>query len=202
MKQLGVVTVSLCVALAVLCSAAIVRRRMLMEPDQLQKLGLGSCQGVPCFYGLMPGKTSWIETQNSIVKRFNVNAYDPCFGFGTDDLQSEVCSYAADDKLLGAIELIPTPGQIPGQISLGALVKQYGSPCLIYTYDDSAWIVVNFPQLSVSFVSNDGYLELDTNIPHLDLFAPQLTDTCAPETRSNSKLWRWRGFTRYFSRKP
>ena len=70
MKRLGILTISLCVALAILCSAAIARGRTLpAEPDLVQVLGLDLCGGEPCIDGFTPGRISWGDVTEA-TKRF------------------------------------------------------------------------------------------------------------------------------------
>src|SRR5438105_309778 len=67
MKWLGGLAIVLCVLVSILAGGSVVLGRAQPAPAVAQAVGLDSCNGSPCFRGIVPGITTWNEAQ-SITK--------------------------------------------------------------------------------------------------------------------------------------
>jgi hypothetical protein len=130
MKRLGVVAISLCVVLAVLCSAAIARgRAMPAEQNLAQTLGVDLCGNAPCFQEFIPGVTSWDAAELATKRFYNrrVRANSICIDFesGTARNKIEICP--AVGPFLGDLSL--EVGQI--NVPIATFILKYGLPCAV-----------------------------------------------------------------------
>jgi hypothetical protein len=136
MKRLSVLTISLCVALAVLCSAAIARGRTLpAEPDLAQVLGLDLCGGEPCIHGFTPGRISW-DNVTEATKRFatrEVRSDSRCIRVESDSARNKIqmCTNMAMSSLAN-IWLDVGQTDVP----VAAFIQKYGYPCAVEVAPD------------------------------------------------------------------
>src|SRR5436309_10255699 len=64
MKWLGGLAIVMCVLVAALAGGSVLIGRAQPVPAVAQVVGLDSCNGSPCFKGIVPGVTTWDEAQS------------------------------------------------------------------------------------------------------------------------------------------
>jgi hypothetical protein len=209
MKRLGILTVSLCAALAVLCSAAIARGWMLIDKlDEATRFGLDVCDGVPCFFGLKPGISSGSElrklSKGDPSAHIDVNC--EMLNFGSEFAHSVyVCPSQIDASRVGFIE-IGSPRRSPLGLSLATVIRLYGVPCFIGTFTKnvvmppaSKWrrlIILDYPRMIVNaWVSNDRIEPRSEIFSIAMLDAKSQTTQCDPTFKPLGYLHEsWHGF--------
>jgi hypothetical protein len=210
MKRLSVVTISLCVVLAVLCSAAIARGRAEVgEPDELQMLGLGVCESVPCFYGLIPGRTAWSEARKVFLERSSNKAQSSprsiAIGYDTT-LTAASNAYASSDGMkLGHVDIHVINNYGNHNLPfIAPFIARYGPPCRVVTQKDAngkAVITLAYALLSIHVSPINGRLSPTSKVIQvlLDYQESQESNVC-----DKRAIWprewvvtSWRGFTNY-----
>jgi hypothetical protein len=181
MKRLGVVVISLCVVLVVLCSAAVARGRALVgKPDELQVLGLNLCNGIPCFFGLTPGRAAWSETKKSLISQPNAEITAPCVKIRIgSDLRKEalVCTSQFDETIVGSIKI--EHSQLHSiDLSIATIIQHFGAPCFVVVENgmnkltsSSKRLFLNYPQMEVNVIAIGGRLGAETQVFEVLLYS-------------------------------
>ncbi len=183
----------------ILCCLAIGFGRIHSIPSSAAtSFGLDRCDDVPCFRGLIPGKTSW---SNALATTGN----PPVIGL---DRGHPIMSLAqsTDHALLDAISIDVPPDTT---ITVSDVINLYGVPCQIYLYSRSPTtpnvITLRYPGLCVQTGIIEERLTPDSPIRHLyylTSLAPRQGSAvpCGNDLTSSSSAmvmsgWRpWRGF--------
>jgi hypothetical protein len=115
----------LMVTLTLLTVIPIAVGRARNEPNELEALGFGVCDGRPCFMGIVPGVTTWIEAVSFVKKHGGI---DSTKYLSLDIHSLGVAFYPTEDlSLVGGIQLEPSQIQIP----VGQVFQLFGVPCSI-----------------------------------------------------------------------
>lgn len=136
--------------------------RIQPHPSAASAIGLGLCDGVPCYKHLVPGKTSWAATTGR-----NIDARD-----GQSSLYRPVLSPSADGMWLDTIRIQMPPD---AHVAVGDIVQIYGAPCRVDLSIYGNWssirssIMLHYPHLDALVSTNLPYLSPDMPVSHVFL---------------------------------
>ncbi|MCC7450864.1 MAG: hypothetical protein IT324_25845 [Anaerolineae bacterium] len=175
---------------------AVVYGRVHTWLDAALEVGLGWCEGTPCYQNLVPGQTSWSK---ELIAR-NMLQTQP------DAAYRPVLFPSFDREMLETI-FLPLPADT--SLTAGDIVQLYGIPCHVDIdfYGKSAQFTLAYPRLRAQLDTEVERLHTDTRVHYLFLssptsYSPGLTsDPCAPHVISSTVARTptvrrpWHGFT-------
>src|SRR5262245_10721046 len=157
--SLGLIAIlGMMTAAFVLCCLATGFGRLRSKPTAAATYGLNQCDAVPCFRGLIPGKTTWSTATQMIDAASSTSS-----GHSTI-----VLGQSADHARLDTISI-----EVPSEttIIVADVLNLYGVPCQTYLYSRAlmTWntISLSYTGLRVQTDIVDERLNLDTPIRHL-----------------------------------
>lgn len=194
MKRLIVAMFELSLICALLSGVVIVVGRSKPQPQTEIRPEL--CDGAPCFMGSVPGVTAWDKLANQMMDTLPVDKRSPLVALILESETSAVFTATDDRTRVGAI-LLHHHKALP--ITVGELVSQYGSPCVILYDKMYNHLVLRYPTLNARIVLDDPTREfLTRDMALYELKFHTDPDNCVPRARANEQdmtFSRWRGFT-------
>ncbi|HVO71084.1 MAG TPA: hypothetical protein VMT24_13620 [Aggregatilineaceae bacterium] len=195
--------------IAVAVTAASAYDRISPRPDAIAALGLGRCQGLPCFRGITPGLTSWSEAQAALA---------PVQGsrvFGTQitvRLGTNGSGFLAHSRIRNTVGIVYLVFPSDARITAGDLIQRYGTPCGISfrIYPASSTLSLNFPWFVATATIVDRGLTVATPIQTISFRDPadttrQPTGACPWVQDIFFTNRPWQGFastSRYLESRP
>ena len=206
-KRLAIV----CLALSVLCSAAIVLGRLDHTPSKLQTVGIDVCDGDPCFEGVKPG-ADWTQIEklfsNAVMKGSYLHVPS-----NRNEMRIGIIP-SRDGKSVEVISIdMQTEYGEARPICAEDIIAQYGMPCRVYMEYGESYpgnMVAIYPMMTVRFNlqtknpddSYDYRLRMDSPIWDFTILANSDPGSICKGMISR-QLGPWRGFTsadRYLTR--
>jgi hypothetical protein len=136
-------------ATTILMCATMVLALSHSERRILQKLSLGLCEGVPCFVGIVPGRTSWASAGALAVAgwRHWTDADGSNLIFKPDAMNSPIHLYqSATGDTVGTISINP----LRDSLAIGEIINAYGPPSCVHRFGPPINLVVfHYPSLQV-----------------------------------------------------
>jgi hypothetical protein len=158
--------------------------------------GFGQCDGVPCYFDVVPGRTAWDAVRTRFSQRARIVTGDEITIDNRDVPNMMTLRRTRNGTTVGRVDLTFFN---PGRATLGELVAVYGPPCKVFQYlDNPTFVWYSYPFLSVSAqsysASDASFVDRRTKVFGMSLFVPS-ADYCkfgaAPETVVERP---WRGF--------
>lgn len=175
------------IVFCVLCSSAIVIGRL--QPEQSFMPELQWCDGIPCYMGIILGKTTTDEFAKMVENRSGTSKLN---GGGTEYSLTgpiQVMRFVTGmDNTIRRI-VLDADGL---QINAAILIAHWGSPCAISRSENN--IVLAFQHIDVWVHTNKWRVALTSPAYQIYLFASDTGDAC-----DQPGLLKWRGFTQYIS---
>ncbi len=180
-----------------LCAGAmLIGRSNSVQPELFQYLK--TCDGQPCYLGVVPGKTSW----NDAVEIFE-NAhisFDPMTNFAFEPLgfrgNALILDTPGDEAVLDEVDLT----MHSSSVTIGSLIDHFGLPCAV--------VVTPVPQIGLIFLGmsiivnsnqfdTSQILQPTTLIQQINLF--NRFQSCEQVFNSTTTVTfnHWKGFARY-----
>jgi hypothetical protein len=125
LKRLLLLVTSLFLILMLLFAAARSRARALAGSTHFEPPGFGNCDGLPCFLGIIPGKTKLTEAVALASQRGKVYKVDenPHFTLVIDGKEVKVSAYYSEEY----VDMVWTALDPP--VSTDMIFERYGPPC-------------------------------------------------------------------------
>lgn len=200
LKRLLRITLLSTLIWCVLIVSALLPHRAEQLQTSLQALGFDLCDGVPCFQGILPGKTTWDEmteiASRSTYTQTVFNARSVVLRLPDGDL---TYSRALTDRLLPGFTYI---GRFaPVGMRLGDFVRLYGSPCRVQPTDFATgqFVSVMFSSMWLEVAVQNGRVNPTSRVIRFSVPSPALAARGRDESQclivypklSDSD---WRGF--------
>jgi hypothetical protein len=138
--------IGLCVGMALACTVAIVFGRTRPHLNVASALGLQLCENRTCFWGIVPGRTSWADAKTLYKDSPEVKIR----------LSEGEIVLLPDQrrKTVAAIMINPSPGH---QITAGEIISLYGAPLCVEIGRFSGKLILRYDTLDVTlkFADND-----------------------------------------------
>lgn len=144
MRQPIHAVVMLFLVLAILCLIVITLSRLVAPPDELQTLGFGSCEGEPCYRGIVPGITRWSDAKARFATDTNLSVDSSGVEIIASDVRTRLLSDLSRDRVTSVEGIIAVPA--------GAIIAHYGLPCRVRLefYGNDDWAMqMQYPSLTV-----------------------------------------------------
>ena len=149
--------------------------------------GLARCDGVPCFRGLVPGRTAWATINPAYADEPTI--YDPTN-------TGIIMTRSTDGLSLSAIYINLYPHE---RVLMGEIMALYGTPCRMAFDPQYGYLTVAYPLLHIEAHFEGERLNPDTPIQHITFRDPAAADsachTPTPAPNGNDLPRSWRGFT-------
>jgi hypothetical protein len=124
LKRLLLITTSLCLMLMLLTAAARSRARAIAGNYNFEPSGFGDCDGLPCFLGIIPGKTKLTTAVELASERGAVYKSDePHFTVVIDGKNVKVSAYYSEEYVDYVITSLDPP------LPIDVILERYGAPC-------------------------------------------------------------------------
>jgi hypothetical protein len=184
----------LCAVCAALCAVAIVIGRAQPQPELLRALGY--CDGMPCYMGIVPGKTTWDEAVEIVsgTHIVHVRAADFLAAHSTIEPFLNIQIRPYNDSF--SVELWTEKASV----SVGQVIAFMGTPCAINV---QRWlpIYVFYPGMSFNFYQRtpgtDIAIQLNAAIESLGLY-PEYKTCDDILLNEYPYIQMWHGFSNYF----
>jgi hypothetical protein len=162
----------------------------------LAAYGLDFCDGVPCYLGMVPGRTGW-RAANERIAEFQpiYAAYEPL------KLTRFTAPYASGyivsdtpDHSLSEVAVAPLAHSVAFPTLLDLLLL-YGVPCNVYTEQFQPYVTLirlNYPHMSIDFPHITERLSWDRRPDYINI-KPASVDQCA----QTEDTLQWRGAANY-----
>jgi hypothetical protein len=187
-------TITLLVSTTLLGSA-VLYGRALAGPDKLRNWHyFGVCHGKPCFLGLVPGITNWVDAKATI------ETYSPRRSRDLSWISSVIMT--SDDPITGghiqSIQIVDLEGEILP--SFRYFLLRYGMPCKVtYANDISSYGAIGllYPTMVIWLERRSDYLTMDQPVRSVTLNDPNsvLGKPSYCSAVWNSLFVPWLGFT-------
>jgi hypothetical protein len=175
----------------VLCSGALIYGRASNQPNELQELGFGTCDGDPCFMGIVPGKTSW-EDADILLKRFNPSIQQE--GWAEYDERHLHVILREAKNYVDMLDLSPIEYSHSFGITLQMLIQNMGVPCAVsYSTRGSIGPALYYPSFWVVVISNQDRIRPLDAIEEIYVAHSEESIGCKQTRASPRKPWL--GFT-------
>jgi hypothetical protein len=177
----------------VLCSGALIYGRASDQPNELQELGFGVCDGDPCFMGIVPGETKW-EDAMAILRKYDVQEAQTT-GAGRSasiTLRGLKIDFLSYGDYLTILDIQPPYTGDRHIVFLRNVIQQMGTPCAVgFLSQDSPRIF--YPSMWVDVSASDGQLHLETELDGLLMQPKDAVLRC--KSTPDFPFEQWKGFT-------
>jgi len=155
------------------------------EPNELQALGFGVCEGRPCFMGITPGVTT-IESARGILDKVGATKSQSSYAI------DETIYYKGDLRIgyldsADRIRHITVMNRLGDSLPIRAsnIMLHLGIPCRFAMSVSTKELIMFYPHLAVGFDLQDEQMKLDTLAAYITIFRFNLCDVTSV----------WPGFT-------
>lgn len=156
---------------------------------------LGTCEGMACYLGIVPGRTMVIEARKRIRENAQLVVSEPDLNFAYRTARPyERVQLLPLDQAIGSIELAWLNGMY---INAGELVLQFGPPCAVSTLPGDLLLVYPGKVLIFPVMNSKAAARLD---PWLPVIQANILDnglTACGGSGLRSSYQPWRGFGLY-----
>jgi hypothetical protein len=164
-------------------------------PDPLSAFGLETCDGAPCFAGIIPGKTVWADVHAHLVNYHIFEDFPTKISAGIDGkFRAEIFRNSDMKTLVSLIDIyaIP-PARLP---TLGSFVLKYHEPCVMsllsincINQGGTFWLVwkANYPSMTLSLDSHEP-IKATTGVEPIRFWDVTTINLC------ENRVVRWAGF--------
>lgn len=192
--RLLIYVVELWLTILLLVGLVIGGAHLLSNTTAAATFGLARCDGIPCFRGLVPGRTAWATIIPAYTDETTI--YDPTN-------TSLMMSRSADGVSLGAIYIRLYPHE---RVLIGEIVALYGTPCQVAINPEYGYLTLDYPLLHIEAHFERDRLNPDTPVQHITFRDPAAAESAChnptPAPNGHDRQRSWRGFTsiqRYLS---
>jgi hypothetical protein len=170
-----------------------------MQPVPPLADGFEQCDGVPCYMGIVPGKTSWITIEERFGNRATGRADDMLEIRASYDAPTSIELRQADN---GTVSDVVIRFYRPQNLIVGNIVATYGLPCIIRysSVNQPSGVWLGYPYFAVvagvSVRANRLFLDHQSSVYAIGLFGP-LLDGCESQefVAGGIRQEAWSGFT-------
>ncbi len=160
----------LCSTVMAMCAVAVGLARARPVPDLAD--GLGLCEGVPCYMGIMPSRTSLGDAVALLGNRLTLRN-DQAASTGRSGTHDRTVVRQGAPNVVGIVQV---EFQQPQMITLGELVALYGPPCKVSWADYQPYILITYPYLSAliktDVSANTALIDQRSPISRVILYSP------------------------------
>lgn len=175
--------------MTVMLTVAVIGAGLVAPGNPASVFGFNCCENAACFWGLVPGTTSWAEARAVFNGRVS---------YSFDTPNGNIWLYeSVNEGVLGRI-LIQVPEN--DAISAGSIVRLYGPPCRVTVFLKAQKFSLRYPK--VRFVTQPYQHALRTNTPViliefgdpvqlLQMGAPScMAERTMPDVEAADRPWR------------
>src|SRR5579859_5930336 len=146
-----------------------------VKKNPLVMLGFDRCAGDPCFLGIIPGKTSWLDTSSILLEHgftketLYYHKYEPNDPFQTGINISRVLD---NPRVTAWVDMYDPHNKY--RVTLADVLELYGLPCAVESdYKGSVWF--SYPNILVhTLLENELSYTWSAPIEYLHLLDPQM----------------------------
>jgi hypothetical protein len=162
---------------------------------QARGQGLTDCDGVPCVYGVMAGRTSWQAAQVSFAQLENTVLEEQAIALRAAEVGHIDLFISVDKVNVGRISVRPEE-----VITAGWLIQHYGVPCGITIYRFSDIITLRYPTLLANIRMTGAPFAATIPVELLQILDPAFKpkyqpDMCIDNITDGARNFRWGGFS-------
>lgn len=182
--------IAIWVVAILLLGAVLLYSRLSSPPNDLEALGLGLCDGQPCFMGIIPGVSTW-EDVTPILKRFDdLDTYGLFASGRLKDIYINITS--STSRIITSVEFVPVMNNGNLGVSLRAIMQGLGAPCVVGFLRENSHPRLIFPAMSADVLLDRARLT-DAALADYLLIIPK-NDAVQRCTNTSMSLIRWKGF--------
>jgi hypothetical protein len=194
LTRFGRLIIVLWATLTLLTMIPIAVGRARNEPNELERLGFGVCEGRPCFMGIVPGVTSSDEAEAFAKKRGGEVSGKYIIA---DSGEIGVAIHKTQDVMW--VGMVQISAVRPMTLSSAAdFIQLYGVPCAVGIAYDDKQIALRYPSMSVVVNSDQGIFTADMAIDRIILFIHPRDHMCIHGRQESYSVSPWLGFASWY----